>query len=270
MKRWFVLLLVFVLFLSSCAKPEQETVPTIQPETVPLTEPIPETTTPQETVCVTTVPAKPLHSDLYHPDYTLRQIQEYFEEVVLDAEFSDGTGDSSLVQKWMEPIGYRIYGNPTDEDRRILNDFFAQLNRIPGFPGFYTAEAEGLEMLRIHFLEPDVFRDSFSAAVNGEDAYGAMEFWYYTDTNEIYAARIGYRTDLDQMTRSSILLEEIVNMLGISDTLQREDSITYQYSNENLALSEVDWILLKLLYHPEMQCGLDARNCAAVIKEIYY
>ena len=54
------------------------------------------------------------------------------------------------------------------------------------------------------------------------------------------------------------------------DTLQREDSITYQYSNENLALSEVDWILLKLLYHPEMQCGLDAQNCADVIEALYY
>ena len=163
-----------------------------------------------------------------------------------------------------------MYGKPTEEDRRVLNNFLSRLNQIPGFPGFYTAEAEGLETLRIHFLEPNLFRDSFSAVVNGEDAYGAMEFWYYTDTNEIYSARIGYRTDLDQMTRNSILLEEIVNVLGISDTLLREDSITYQYSNENLALSDVDWILLRLLYHPEMQCGLDAQNCADVIEELYY
>ena len=270
MKRSFVLLLVFAMFLTSCAKPEQETLPTTQTETVSITELPPEITTSQETVCPATVPTQPLHSELYHPDYTLRQIQEYFEEVVLNAEFSDGTGDSTLVQKWTEPISYRIYGKPTEEDRRILNDFLAQLNQIPGFPGFYTAEAEGIETLRIHFLEPSLFRDSFSAVVNGEDAYGAMEFWYYTDTNEIYSARIGYRTDLDQMTRSSILLEEIVNMLGISDTLLREDSITYQYSNENLELSDVDWILLKLLYHPQMQCGLDARNCADVIEELYY
>lgn len=260
MKRYFVQLLIFSLFLSSCAKPEQERVSTVQTETV-------WTTAPAETVPETT---QPLHSDLYHPDYTLQQIQEYFEEVVLDAEYSKGTGDSALVQKWTEPIAYRIYGKSTEEDRTILNNFLAQLNQIPGFPGFYTAEAEGLETLRIHFLEPNLFRDSFSAVVNGEDAYGAMEFWYYTDSNEIYSARIGYRTDLDQMTRNSILLEEIVNMLGISDTLLREDSITYQYSNENLALSDVDWILLKLLYHPDILCGMDARSCGEVIEELYY
>lgn len=92
----------------------------------------------------------------------------------------------------------------------------------------------------------------------------------HMNSNEIYSARIGYRTDLDQMTRNSILLEEIVNMLGISDTLLREDSITYQYSNENLALSDVDWILLKLLYHPEILCGMDARSCGEVIEELYY
>ena len=29
-------------------------------------------------------------------------------------------------------------------------------------------------------------------------------------------------------------------------------------------------LLLKLLYHPEIQCGMEARECAAVIQRLYY
>lgn len=266
MKR--CLLFVFIaMLLSACAQPKLEPVPTVLPETVPMAQT--ETTYPAETVPETTA-TEPIHSPFYHPDYTPQQIQEYFEEVVLHVEYSDGTGNAELVQKWQMPVGYRISGTPTQEDLEVLETFFTQLNALEGFPGIFPAEENEVEQLRISFLEPDIFRDSFSSVVNGEDAFGATEFWYYTDTNELYSARIGYRTDLDQNTRNSILLEEIVNTLGISDTLLREDSITYQYSNVNLALSDVDWILLKLLYHPDIRCGMDAQACAGVIARLYY
>ena len=67
-----------------------------------------------------------------------------------------------------------------------------------------------------------------------------------------------------------MLLEEVVNTLGISDTVLREDSITYQYSDFNICLSDVDWILLKLLYHPEMKNGMDSEACVSVIRKLYY
>lgn len=260
MKRSLILLWMLCLVLCACGDPETETIHTQPLCETEITEPI-----VSETVVFEQVP----HITLYHPGCSLYQIREYFEEVVLDTEYSDGTGDTSLVQKWLSPIRYRIFGCPTEEDLAVLEGFFAHLNVVPGFPGIFPAEEDEVENLRLSFLEPDVFRDSFSYVVNGEDAFGATEFWYYTDTNELYSARIGYRTDLDQNTRNSVLIEEIVNTLGISDTLLREDSITYQYSNENMALSDVDWILLKLLYHPEIQCGMDASQCAAVIEQLY-
>lgn len=262
--RMAVVPVILSLLLWGCAGTTQETVATEKGETeaaaVFVTETVPETTDTPE----------PLHSELYHPNYSQEQIRMYFEEVVLDVEYTDGTGDTTLVQKWLSPIGFRIYGEPTEEDLAVLNDLVAQLNQIPGFPGFYTAEAEGQEQLRISFLDPETFRSSYSSVVGGEEAYGATQFWYYTDTNEIHSARIGCRTDIAQEERDSVLVEEIINTLGITDTVLREDSITYQYSNENTALSHVDQILLNLLYHPDMQCGMDAERCAAVIQALYY
>lgn len=265
MKKMCVLLYLVLILLPGCGKPIQDTVSTAPADPVPTETEIPTTMEMTES----TAPIQS-HSALFLPDYTTQQIQDYFREVVLDVEYSDGTGDSSLVQKWTAPISYRIDGSPTEEDRAVLNMLFSQLNEITGFPGIYPARDNGVEQIRISFLEPDIFRNSYSMVVNGEDAFGATQFWYDTDTNEIFSARIGHRTDLDQRTRNSILLEEIINTLGISDSLLRPDSIVYQYSNENLTLSEVDWVILKLLYHPDIRCGMDAEQCNALIEKLYY
>lgn len=210
------------------------------------------------------------HSALYDPRYTTEQIWQYFQEVALTMEYSDGDGNVTLVQKWKDPIVYRVYGTPTQEDSTYLYALLDQANEIPGFPGFAPAQDGQEESLSIYFVDYDGFYDLFYDAIRGESAYGAVQFWYYTDSNEIYSANIGYRTDIDQESRNSVILEEIVNTLGISDTVLREDSIVYQYSNSNTALSDVDWIILKILYNPAISCGMNADECRAVVESLYY
>ena len=279
MRRLFciVLLLAFALGLCACTNAAftdgimpQATHQEPNAETSGETPPTNDTANETVTEWVPTEQTSPPHSQLYLPDYTAPQIWQYFQEVVLDMEYTDGTGDATLVQKWTSPIRYRIYGTPTEEDYAVLTDFFAQLNAVPGFPGIYAAAEEELENLTLIFLQPDDFRRQFSDVVHGEEAYGAAQFWYYTATNDIYSARIGYRTDIDQTVRNSILIEEIINTLGITDTVLRADSIVYQYSDENTVLSDVDLIILQLLYDPAIQCGMDAESCAIVVQNLYY
>ena len=259
MRRFLALLLVPVL--CGCAAPAPATEP------VPTVTTVPETTVPETTIPPTTAP---LHSDYYLEDCPLEDLLVYWDEVVLQMEYTDGTGDPSRVQKWLSPLLCRIEGEPTGEDLTVLEAFFEELNRIPGFPGIALAAETQQENLTLSFLGAEDFRDSFSEAIGGEDAWGADQFWYYTDTNEIHTARIGCRTDIPQAQRSSIILEELVNTLGISDTVLRPDSIVYQYSNENLSVSGADWLILKLLYHPGMECGMDRDACHAVIETLYH
>lgn len=274
MKKFLILLLV--LALCGCAAPaapstEPTTEPTGSVTTVPETT-VPETTVPETTVPETTVPptTEPLHSEFYLEDFTVEEVITYFNEVVLQVEYTDGTGDPSRVQKWLQPITCSIHGEPTMEDQQVLEQFFAELNQMPGFPGIRLAQEGNFVNLTMDFLGPEDFRSAFSDVVNGEDAWGACQFWYWTDTNELYDARIGYRTDIPQRDRCSIILEEIVNCLGITDTIRRSDSIVYQDSNDNLQPSDMDWLILKLLYHPDIQCGMDAQQCEQIIRELYY
>ena len=211
----------------------------------------------------------PPHSDLYLPKYTEQQIFDFFEEVVLNMEYSDGLGNTALIQKWSEPIRYYIEGVPTEQDLKVLNDLFLLLNQIEGFPGIFEAQNEPSN-LTISFLDSESFNNEYSDFLNGESAFGATQFWYYTATNEIHTARIGYQTEISQEVRNSILIEEIINMLGISDTVLREDSIVYQYSDTNTVLSDVDLVILKLLYNPNIQCGMDISACKKVVEELYF
>lgn len=275
MKKVIILLLVLAFVLCACIaeQPAQNSEPTTVPTengSIPTTEATEPPEITESTTAPTEAPTAPPHSELYLPQYGQQQMFEYFNEVVLHMEYSDGTGDVTLVQKWVNPIYYSYYGNPTEEDKAVLEALFAQLNAIPGFPGIYPAENAYQENLSLSFLNRNDFNNSFLDVVHGEDAYGATQFWYYTATNEIYTARIGYRSDIDQTTRNSILLEEIINTLGISDTVLRQDSIVYQYSNDNLVLSDVDWVILKILYDPAIQCGMGAIGCAEIIQRLYY
>ena len=114
---------------------------------------IPAETEPPVVIPAETEPATepaPLHSELYIPGLAVEDVILYFNEVCLDAEFSD-SGDPSLLQKWGEPIFYQVNGDPTPEDLAVLEGFAAWLNTLEGFPGIREAGPEQGENLQIWF-----------------------------------------------------------------------------------------------------------------------
>lgn len=189
------------------------------------------------------------------------QMFTYFSEIVNNAEYSDGSSVHQMVQKWTIPITYRIYGDPTEKDMEILLSFFDELNSIYYFPGIREVERDEEENLSIYFIDKNLFDITFGDVINHEDADGAAEYWFHTDTCEIYQGRIGYVTETEQSIRNSVLIEEIVNVLGLADTYMREDSIVYQYSSDILEPSKIDWIIIKALYHPLISPGMTAEEC---------
>lgn len=240
-------------------------------ETTTLTEPFVETTAPtiEEETCpetTATTEAELVHSDLYIDGLEVERVIQYFNEVCLDAEIVN-SGDASRLQKWTGPIYYTLYGEYTDEDLATLSGFVSWLNTIEGFPGISEARIPEDTNLRIHFCsQPDMI-DLMGDNFWGMD--GAVTFWYSFD--EIYDAIICYRTDLDQYLRNSVILEEIYNGLGpIQDTQLRPDSIIYALYSQPQQLTDVDELILKLLYHPDLQCGMNAAECEAVIRQLYY
>jgi hypothetical protein len=244
------------------------TVPTTVPTTVEPTIPETDPTVPPTTVPPTTAaPTVPPHSELYIPGVSVEDVIRYFNEVCLDAEFVNG-GDPSLLQRWEDPIRFACVGTPTEKDREVLNGFVEWLNTIEGFPGMWETEDYAGANLQIHFYGPQDYIDLMGDNFYGTD--GGVTFWY-NGANEIYRGTIGYRTDVDQEVRNSVILEEIYNGLGpVADTDLRRDSIIYSGYSIPQQLTEIDELILKLLYHPQMWCGMNAAACEEVIRQLYF
>lgn len=207
------------------------------------------------------------HSPLYIEGVMVEDVIRYFNEVCLDAEIVN-SGDPSKLQKWMQPIKFMIFGEPTEEDRVTLNSFIQWLNSINGFPGISETELSEEANLRIHFCSENELLNIMGPGYAGLD--GAVTFWY-DGNNVIYDEIICYRTDLDQTVRNSVILEEIYNGLGpVQDTDLRTDSIIYAGYSTPQQLTKVDQLLLQLLYDPAMVCGMNAAECEAVIRQLYY
>lgn len=242
--------------VSTSAVPTAETT-LVQPET--------ESTTISE-------PATEIYeSQKFHVDsVSVEDMIIYYNEVVLDSEFSTGTGDSSLVQKWGTPIMFMLHGDYTEEDYVVLSGFVDYLNSIEGFPGMFEVYDQYESNLDIFFCDT---ADELVEKMGGSDDFinldGAVTFWY--DNNSIYDGIICYRNDIEQEVKNSVIIEEIYNGLGpVQDTDLRTDSIIYSGYTFPQEITEVDDVILRLLYNADILCGMNAEECESVIRNLYY
>lgn len=207
-----------------------------------------------------------IHSEFYNPNVSVDEVILYFNEIAFGAEYVNG-GNPHKLQKWNEPIYYIINGNYTDEDLVTLSNFTNWLNTIEGFPGIYETKDLEKANLKIYFCTQNTMLSIMGDNFNESD--GAVTFWYENDI--IYDAVICYRTDLNQYLRNSVIIEEIYNGLGlINDTTLRTDSIIYSEFSQPQELTEIDEILLKILYSKDLKNGMNADECKQVIRKIYY
>ena len=268
----FVALLIVLVYIVDLRNKGEEApvvetpIPTIHVE-------IPSTATPEPTPEATPEPTPaptPEAPRYFLEGYSAEQIADYFCEVALSVEYNHGSGDSTALQKWNNPIYFGIYGEHTSEDVSLINSFAEKLNEIQGFPGMYPAPNAATENFTIRFMNRQDMNASAGYVVGGEYADGITLWDYYTASNEIYNTRIWICSEISQYARNSVILEEIVNSLGLgNDTELREDSIIYQFYSEPQELSEVDWLLLRLLYNQEMYSGIHQAECRELISKLY-
>lgn len=264
MKRFVVVLVLTLVVFSGCSNGMYIPAATMQVTEPEITEPA---ATQEITEPVTQPPeTEPEHSPLYLPDISVEEVIEYFREVVLSAEFVNG-GDPSKVQKWDIEILYMIHGEMTAKDREVLDSFTRWLNEIEGFPGIRETTVDAEANLHIHFCSADRFATILGEDYRGLD--GGVTFWY--DYDRIYQGTICVRNDMEQELRNSVLQEEIYNGLGpAQDTDLRTDSLIFSGFSMPQSMTDVDELIMKLLYHPQIQCGMDAQQCEAVIRKLYY
>lgn len=184
-------------------------------------------------------------------DYTAGEIMDYFGEVAFGSEFGDSSG---RVCRWEEPIKYTVTGSPRESDLELLSVLCDRLNEIEGFPGIsYTDNAKKANYT-VMFIPRSQIVEEFENAT--EACVGMSEFTWYTSSAEIFKARAAIDCDAES-ERESTVCEEFLQSLGLAmDSYAHPNSVFYQGVCNYSRPSELDYILVELLYSPALTTGM--------------
>lgn len=103
------------------------------------------------------------------------------------------------------------------------------------------------------------------------DDYHEGNWGYFSYTYDsgcrMDSAKIAIATDKNSTaSKRHLLREELVGAFGLTNDHELySDSILYQEWTTVGRLSEVDWLMLNMLYDPDLTCGMDANETYSVL-----
>lgn len=271
-RRLIAAMLCVLLFCTACGVKEDRLrgeerrtkiteAPTASPTGTPKPTELPATPTP------TPLPETGIDAGRY--GFTVEEVLNYYIEVGMSSEYANGN-NIDFVRKWTSPIGVLVQGDPDEDDWAVINALFDALNEVDGFPGIHVCSgSEDFQMI-IRFLPRDRYQNYAQEAVGNESTDGYSLIWF--DGGVLTRAEIGIRKELERSNKNHVILEEIVQALGLqNDSYSYPDSLFYQGYNEPQWPTDLDWLLVRFLYSEELKPFMkedDVRRIAyEIIKE---
>ena len=182
-----------------------------------------------------------------------------FDTCAFSVEYPGENSSQGHLTRWDSTIRIYIGGSPSFQDTRLIQDFIMELQlRVPMMPNIILVNRAQDSNMQIYFVRLDQMATYVPGYVSGN--WGMLHFSY---TNwRITDAQIGIATDVtNQYQRNHLIMEEIVGALGLTnDHYYYEDSIVYQPWTTVQQLSDVDWIMLNMLYSPLTYPGMQKQE----------
>lgn len=195
----------------------------------------------------------------------------YFKEIALGLEFGDAP---RVTRKWTNDMKIFVGGNPSQELNQEFESILNDLNQLFQQSNFSisTVSDSSSSNAYLFFGSHTEFAERVPAAENNvEQNYGLFYIWW-NGNNELYrmATYVDmYRTE-SETVRKHLLREELTQSLGLArDSDRFSDSIyNSSYDVKVTQYSKVDKQIIQLLYHPEIETGLNESEVDNKLKEI--
>jgi len=193
---------------------------------------------------------------------------EYFNEIALGFEFGSA---SEVTRKWKNDMKIFVGGTKTpimmDELLRVIQEINALAT--DGFSA--SVVTDSVESNFYIFLgSGGEYAKKFPSVLNLVLSNWGLFNIYFDASNIIYGG-IMY-VDIDRASNieeKHLLREELTQSLGLAkDSNRYPDSIFQANWTSTTEYSNVDKDLVRLLYHPSMQIGLDQVQSADLLREI--
>lgn len=190
---------------------------------------------------------------------------DYFAEIAGGAEF--GEVAQGYVRKWQQPIRIAVTGQATSEDRTVIEGVVSQVNSLGLLPPVTILEDS--EKANVTFIFDSLNNLKRTLPDYREDNMGM--FFFQEQNFVIRQATIGIVSGLtDQKSRNHLIQEEFLQSLGLPrDSEQYPDSIFQQEWTLIQRPSDMDWLLLEMLYRPELSPGMPMNKAKSILHELY-
>ncbi len=188
----------------------------------------------------------------------------------------------TLVSRWEEAIRYQVVGaGATEADRAEYAELATRLSRLTGLEIATTTEEPNLSILILGLDE----RRAFVRALEADGTARRMPLvgrWAeevgfpcigqvgYRDaaSGRITGAMIFVKSELEGMLRRSCIHEEFAQTLGLMNDDDDVRPSIFNDDQEFALLTEHDEYLLRILYDPRLQPGMNAEEAAPIVADI--
>lgn len=202
-----------------------------------------------------------------------RDMQDAQEKALALAQlcaFGSEYGEEHPLARWEQPLRIYVGGEPTQADLDKLDEFLLDLKaNVPCMPEAFRVSHEVDANVRIYYVPLERMGDYLEDYQPGN--WGFVTYWY-NGSLEIYQMKIAIASDVtDQKERNHLLMEEMVGGLGLCiDHEVYSDSILYQPWTTTQMLSVVDWLMLEMIYHPDVHSNMTREEFGRVTRQRIY
>ena len=182
-----------------------------------------------------------------------RQALEVLQICGFSGEYQDEGRD--MLLRWRDPIRVYAADEPSKSDLKQLDAFLLELAlRVPELPSITRVSSEAEANLVIHYCKLSEMKNRIPGYV--ENNWGMLTYSYHNN-GEIFSASIAIARDkTSQTARNHLMREELVGALGLTNNHELyTDSIRYGKWTTVQDLSEVDWLMLNMVYSPHVFAG---------------
>ncbi len=193
---------------------------------------------------------------------------EAFDVCALSMEYPDAGAQQGHLIRWNEGIRIYIHGSPARKDLEMIDKMLLNLAlRVPDLPNITLVSSQERSNVQFYFVPLNQLKDYMPNYVEGNWGYFHLNYNNWM----IREAQVGIATDVtDQEARNHLIQEEFTGALGLlNDHYLYSDSILYQPWTTVQQPSEVDWLMLNILYSPLLSPGMEKNKIHSVLTEAW-
>lgn len=193
---------------------------------------------------------------------------EYFCEIALGVEFG---GASEVTRKWNSEMRIFVGGDTTAALLDELNIIATEINTLATDGFRIHIVSDSLEMNYYLFLGAG----SQYAKIYPSQAALVQANWglfniFWNASNQIYSGSMYVDTErASDAEERHLLREELTQSLGLAkDSKRYPDSIFQTDWTTTGTYADIDRDLIRLLYHPDMETGIDRNRTQSLLAQI--